>query len=150
MALPLDVPLENNDLVFTERKFLSFTESNQIFVVQKNASTDSGLLCGHISPLEDEGSPAVLATCWVELNEHFCPCRNFGAVFRMSSTFHVELTSKVEASAPIAHCSIIERATDSIQQKYWVVYEDGETLAVYRIGQSSCKAEKVEHTEYSL
>ncbi|CAJ0591338.1 unnamed protein product [Cylicocyclus nassatus] len=183
-AIENDLPLENNDLVFTERKFLSFTESNQIFVVQKNASTSNAcvqtclisaygrllfveenkvvclpklldetlksghsieLSCGDISPLEEEGSLAVLATCWVELNEHFCPCRNFGALFRISSTLHVELTSKVEASAPVAHCSIIGRGVDALQQKYWVVYEAGDILAVYRIEQSICKVERVVH-----
>ncbi|VDL73349.1 unnamed protein product [Nippostrongylus brasiliensis] len=47
-----------------------------------------------MSASSNQGCLAILATSWVELNEHFCPCRHFGALFKISPTLHVELMKK--------------------------------------------------------
>ncbi|RCN37758.1 hypothetical protein ANCCAN_16325 [Ancylostoma caninum] len=185
MALPLDLPVENSEVSFTEKKFLPFSESNQVLIiydsgkgvnttvhtclinaygrlqfVEENkmvclpkllneSSLKSGhsieLSCSDVSPLNSDRSLAILATCWVELNEHFCPCRHFGAVFRISSTLHVELTSKVEAATPVAHCSIITRMEDSKLHKYWIVYGVGEELPIYKMQEGSGQANKIDN-----
>ncbi|KHJ75208.1 hypothetical protein OESDEN_25176 [Oesophagostomum dentatum] len=191
MALPLDLPLESNEFNFSEKSFLPFTESNQIFVIHRSSdkiddggttsashtclinaygrllfveenkvvclpklvnesSLKSGhsieLSCADILPSDDEGVLAILATFWVELNEHFCPCRHFGALFRISTTLHVELTCKVVAAAPVAHCSLINNVRNLSNQLYWVVYEAGKALSVYKVQEGSLRVEKVEHT----
>ncbi|KAK6754118.1 hypothetical protein RB195_013242 [Necator americanus] len=104
------------------------------------------LTCGDASALDggERGCVAILATLCVELNEHFVPCRHFGAVFRISPTLHVELINKVDAVAGVAHCSIINRLEDSVLQLYWVFYESCELLQVYRLKEDSGLDERVD------
>ncbi|XGW03759.1 hypothetical protein V3C99_015150 [Haemonchus contortus] len=184
MALPLDLPVGDNELHFMETKFLPFPESKEILIIRERPSLSSEctaelsaaihtclinaygrlqfieenkvvylpkllsetsiksghsieLSCAEVSPLDSGGGSAVLATCWVELNEHFCPCRYFGAIFRISATLHIEMTSKVETSAPVAYCTLVEKVTGGAEHRYWINYESGKCVTVYELKQAS-------------
>ncbi|KHJ81403.1 hypothetical protein OESDEN_18911, partial [Oesophagostomum dentatum] len=50
------------------------------------------------------------------------------------------------AVAPVAHCSLINNVRNLSNQLYWVVYEAGKALSVYKVQEGSLRVEKVEHT----
>ncbi|VDP14430.1 unnamed protein product [Heligmosomoides polygyrus] len=119
---------------------LHFVEENKIVCLSKllgEKALKSGhsieLCCADVLAQNTASSLAVLATFWVELNEHFCPCRHFGALFKISPTLHVELTNKLEALAPVAHCRLLERVISSAENKYWLIFEAGKSLSVYKL-----------------
>ncbi|KAK6041638.1 hypothetical protein COOONC_20857 [Cooperia oncophora] len=81
---------------------LHFVEENKVVCLPKLLSEMSlkpghsiELSCADVCLPDSDGCLAMLATCWVELNEHFCPCRFFGAMFKISPTLHIELTHEV-------------------------------------------------------
>ncbi|KAK5981987.1 hypothetical protein GCK32_006238 [Trichostrongylus colubriformis] len=122
---------------------LQFIEESKVVCLPKlllEMSLKNGhsieLACADISAQDSEGCLAILATCWVELNEHFCPCRYFGAVFKISPTLHIEMTSKVEVSAPVAHCSLIDKSVDGTKHKYWIKYVSGKCICVHEVEDS--------------
>lgn len=179
MALPLELPISDNEVSFSERSFLPFTEANHVFIIHKNRpeseegldaslsihtclintygrmqfveenqvvflpillgdlSLPSGhsieLACADVAEDDSDDCLAVLATVWVELNEHFCPCRHFGALFVISSALLVRMSGKTNDLSSVAHCRLTDKIFDSEREKYWILYEASECLSVYRI-----------------
>ncbi|KAK6057758.1 hypothetical protein COOONC_04685 [Cooperia oncophora] len=125
---------------------LHFVEENKVVCLPKLLSEmllkpghSIELSCADVCLPDSDGCLAMLATCWVELNEHFCPCRFFGAMFKISPTLHIELTHEIKASAPIAHCSLITKVINGTEHKYWINYESAKRLSVYELKQDSDK-----------
>ncbi|WKY10828.1 hypothetical protein Q1695_002856 [Nippostrongylus brasiliensis] len=98
-----------------------------------------------MSASSNQGCLAILATSWVELNEHFCPCRHFGALFKISPTLHVELMKKIEAAAPIAHCCLADKVVNFLEQKFWIIYESERSPTVYKLEGTSNHLQIVEN-----
>ncbi|KAJ1359290.1 hypothetical protein KIN20_017980 [Parelaphostrongylus tenuis] len=156
IALPLELPISDIEVSFSEQSFLPFTEANHLFIIHKNASGsrehfDAPLsihtclinVYGQRQFVEENQTiflPHLLrelslpsATVWVELNEHFCLCRHFGALFVLYSTIIVRMTGKTNDLSPIARCRLTDKIIYSVKCKHWILCKTDECLSAYNI-----------------
>ncbi|KJH40747.1 hypothetical protein DICVIV_13293 [Dictyocaulus viviparus] len=121
---------------------LQFVEENKIVCLLDLLGESSlqnchfvELACADMYMENSEECLAILATIWVELNEHSCPCRHFGALFVISPTLRVQMTDKLDGLAAVAHCSLTHRFINTEKCRFWILYQVGECPSIYSIDQ---------------